>query len=51
MLDYQTQQMKVLPAISSAYAFLFAGLLLQEMYTEIYACVENGDTSRLAEVR
>jgi len=50
VLDYQTQQMKVFPAISSAYAIFFTGFTLRNIYQEILSSVEAGDTSRLAEV-
>lgn len=50
VLDYQTQQMKVFPAISTAYALMLTGISLRTMYGEIYDSVQEGDTSRLAEV-
>ena len=50
ILDYQTQQMKLFPAISTAYAMMFAGAALRKIYYDILAAVERGDTSRLAEV-
>lgn len=50
VLDYQTQQMKVFPAVSSAYALFFTGLSLRQIYTQILSEVETGDVSRLAEV-
>ena len=50
ILDYQTQQMKLFPAISSAYALFFTGLSLREIYMQILDEVQSGDVSRLAEV-
>ena len=50
ILDYQTQQMKLYPAISSAYALFFTGLSLREIYMQILDEVQSGDVSRLAEV-
>ena len=50
ILDYQTQQMKLFPAISTAYAMMFAGAALRKIYYDILAAVDRGDTSRLAEV-
>lgn len=50
VLDYQTQQIKVFPGISSAYALFFTGLTLRRIYQQILGEVQSGDVSRLAEV-
>lgn len=50
ILDYQTQQMKLFPAICTAYALHFSGAALQSAYNDILASVGNGDMSRLSEV-
>ncbi|XP_067949519.1 peroxisomal acyl-coenzyme A oxidase 1-like isoform X2 [Watersipora subatra] len=50
ILDYQTQQMKLFPSISTAYAVIFTGLAVRNIYTEIYNSVQAEDISRLAEI-
>ncbi|KAF6031640.1 ACOX1 [Bugula neritina] len=50
ILDYQTQQMKLFPAICTAYALHFSGAALQSAYNDILASVGNGDMSRLSEL-
>ena len=51
VLDYQTQQMKLFPAISTAYALFFAGSAMRSIYMDIMSAVQAGDTSRMPEVR
>ena len=50
-MDYQTQQMKLLPAISTAYALIFTGVQLGVTYDEVARSIEAGDQSRVTEVR
>ncbi|XP_067943579.1 peroxisomal acyl-coenzyme A oxidase 1-like [Watersipora subatra] len=50
VLDYQTQQWKLFPAISTAYAFTFTGHALYSIYKEIVSAVQAGDSSRLKEL-
>lgn len=50
VLDYQTQQMKLFPAIATSYAFFFTGLAVKELYEKIFVAIEAGDSSRLKEV-
>ncbi len=35
VLDYQTQQHRLLPNLARAYAMIFAGAEAREMYTEV----------------
>ena len=51
MLNYQSQQYKVLPAVASAYAFLMTYRRLRKYYESVYADVMAGNASHLAEVR
>ncbi|GMS94157.1 hypothetical protein PENTCL1PPCAC_16332, partial [Pristionchus entomophagus] len=37
VLDYQTQQYRIFPQIAQAYAFLFTGLEVMEMYKKMSA--------------
>ncbi|CAI5537493.1 unnamed protein product [Closterium sp. Naga37s-1] len=50
VMDYQTQQMRLLPLIASAYAFLFAGKWMAELYSDVVARIKRGDYSTLPEV-
>lgn len=50
ILDYQTQQMKVFPAITAAYAFHFSAQVVRSMYFTIYDEVQSGNLTRLPEV-
>ncbi|CAI5942459.1 unnamed protein product [Closterium sp. NIES-64] len=50
VMDYQTQQMRLLPLIASAYAFLFAGKWMAELYNDVVARIKRGDYSTLPEV-
>lgn len=50
VLDYQTQQMKLFPAISAAYALHFTAENFGEIFNEVQQSVVSGDVSRLAEV-
>lgn len=50
VLSYQTQQMKLFPAITTAYAYHFCAQVTRQTYFKVYADMQNGDTSRLAEV-
>ena len=51
MLDFQTQQHKLLPLLATAYAYNFAGLALIDMVNEIMLEVKGGNYRRLIEVR
>ncbi|KAL8588491.1 hypothetical protein ACOMHN_022278 [Nucella lapillus] len=50
VLNYQSQQYKVLPALASAYAFLMAHRSLQRFYNQVSAEIMAGNTSRLGEL-
>ncbi|XP_053382345.1 peroxisomal acyl-coenzyme A oxidase 1-like isoform X2 [Mercenaria mercenaria] len=42
VIDYQTQQEKIFPLLSAAYAFLFTGNMMVQEYTRINADMEKG---------
>ena len=50
ILDYQTQQMKLFPAISTSYALYFTGMFVEDIYQDTMAAVKSGDTIGLPEV-
>ena len=50
ILDYQTQQMKLFPAIATSYCYMFLSQSLWQIYYQIEAEILKGDVSRLAEV-
>lgn len=50
LLDYQTQQYRLIPEIVKSYAFLFAGKHLLQMYTDVSAKVKKGDVDLLPAV-
>ena len=50
VLDFQTQQHKLLPLLATAYAYKFAGLALIDMFNEIISEVKGGNYRRLIEV-
>ena len=51
MLDYQTQQYKILPLIATAYAMTATGQQTMTTYYELLGEVLEGNTEVLAEVR
>ena len=51
VLNYQSQQYKVLPALASAYAFLMVYRSLHRYYNHVYADVMAGNASLLSEVK
>ncbi|XP_076447527.1 peroxisomal acyl-coenzyme A oxidase 1-like [Babylonia areolata] len=50
VLNYQSQQYKVLPALASAYAFLMAFRCLQRFYNQVSSDIMAGNTSQLGEL-
>ena len=50
MLDYQTQQFKLLPLIASAYAIMFAGTELRDIYFRSNSEIQQGNVELLPEV-
>ena len=50
MLDYQTQQFKLLPLLASAYAQCFAGHFMNKMYFEVMEAIAEGNLDSLPEV-
>lgn len=50
MLDYQTQQFKLLPLLASAYAQCFAGHFMNKMYFEVMEAIGEGKLDSLPEV-
>ncbi|XP_022088710.1 peroxisomal acyl-coenzyme A oxidase 1-like isoform X1 [Acanthaster planci] len=50
VLDYQSQQLKLFPYIASAYAFLFAGKHMQEMFADSVNQVSAGNFNVLPEL-
>ena len=50
ILDYQTQQYKLFPMIATAYAFLFAGSRLREIYFATNSEIQEGNVEMLPEV-
>ena len=50
MLDYQTQQFRLLPLLASAYAQCFAGHFMNKMYVEVMEAIAEGNLDSLPEV-
>ena len=50
VIDYQTQQYKLFPLIASAYAFLFSGAELREIYFRTNSEIQQGNVDMLPEV-
>ncbi|XP_043971391.1 peroxisomal acyl-coenzyme A oxidase 1 isoform X2 [Gambusia affinis] len=50
ILDYQTQQYKLFPLLSMAYAFTFVGQYMTEIYHRISEDISQGDFSQLPEL-
>ncbi len=51
ILDYQTQQYKLLPVLAMAYAFTFVGQYMRNTYHRISGDISEGDFSELPEVQ
>ena len=51
ILDYQTQQYKLLPLLASAYAMYFTGRYAEDYYEEIASEIEEGKLDSLNQVR
>ncbi|XP_062304342.1 peroxisomal acyl-coenzyme A oxidase 1 isoform X2 [Osmerus eperlanus] len=50
ILDYQTQQHKLLPLLATAYAFHFVGQYMNQTYHRITGDISHGDFSELPEL-
>ncbi|CAD5233697.1 unnamed protein product [Bursaphelenchus xylophilus] len=50
ILDYQTHQYRILPQISRAYAFIFAGHYSKDLYFRVMEDVKRKDTSLMADL-
>lgn len=50
ILDYQTQQYKLLPLLATAYAFHCVGQYMTQTYHRITGDISQGDFSQLPEV-
>jgi len=50
ILDYQTQQYKIFPAIAISLAYKFAATWLWNVYNDVTSKLEEGDLERLPEV-
>ncbi|XP_050419346.1 peroxisomal acyl-coenzyme A oxidase 1 [Patella vulgata] len=50
ILDYQTQQYKLFPALSTALAYLFAGNAIREMYLRVMADINKGALGELPQL-
>ena len=50
VLDFQTQQYKLLPILASAYAYWFSGLYMRVAYFVINEKIQKGDISQLPEL-
>lgn len=50
IMDYQTQQYKLLPQLAASYAFWFTGVQLFQMYYAFSADAQMGNTEGLPEV-
>lgn len=50
VMDYKTQQHRALPLLATAYAFVFVGQWMNELYTDLMARIRRGDLSTLSEV-
>lgn len=51
ILDYQTQQYKLLPLLASAFAMYFTGRYAEDYYEEIASEIEEGKLDSLNQVR
>ena len=51
VLDYQTQQYKVLPALATAYAFQFVSKYIKQLFNDIEKEILQNKFGRLPEVR
>ncbi len=47
VLDYQTQQYRILPALARAYAFLFSGFQVRDMYTKVTEQLKSSNNADL----
>lgn len=50
IMDFQTQQYKLLPQLAASYAFWFTGIQLFQMYYAFTADAQTGNTEGLPEV-
>lgn len=50
IIDYQTQQYKIFPAIGISLAYKFAASWLWDVYNDVTSQLEKGDLERLPEV-
>ncbi|GMS94152.1 hypothetical protein PENTCL1PPCAC_16327, partial [Pristionchus entomophagus] len=50
VLDYQTQQYRLFPQIARAYAFLFAGFEVMEIYNKMTDGLNKGQTDLLPDL-
>ncbi|KAK3086444.1 hypothetical protein FSP39_018477 [Pinctada imbricata] len=50
ILDFQTQQYKLFPALAMAYAFMFTSRSVTRKYNEIFPEIQKGDMRRLPEL-
>jgi len=50
ILDYQTQQYKIFPAIAISLAYKFAASWLWDVYNNVTSQLEQGDLEQLPEV-
>ncbi|TKS68816.1 Peroxisomal acyl-coenzyme A oxidase 1 [Collichthys lucidus] len=50
ILDYQTQQYKLIPLLATAYAFTFVGQYMKETYQRISGDINEGDFSEMPEL-
>lgn len=50
ILDYRTQQYKLIPALASCMAMMFSANWLWDMYNNVTSELEQGDMERLPEV-
>ncbi|XP_074656011.1 peroxisomal acyl-coenzyme A oxidase 1-like [Tubulanus polymorphus] len=50
ILDYKTQQYKLLPLVATSYTFFVVGRLMREMYFTIQERIENGEIDLVPEL-
>ena len=50
VLDYQTQQFKVLPCLATAYAFWFSGRFMQTFFNAVSREMDEGAMEQLPQV-
>ncbi|XP_033120885.1 peroxisomal acyl-coenzyme A oxidase 1-like isoform X2 [Anneissia japonica] len=50
VLDFQSQQLKLLPYLAMAYAFIFAGKKMKDMYIQSSDSISKGDFSVMPEL-